>query len=151
MLWEPHAFSYWHETPLGKSRMALQIYLQALWRTWHKTSPQQIQECSGVLSVLLQEKKKEGFKDKDAQTSYDRTSWKTPHTERWDSSEVRNLTPVYPGVPEASFHHQKGSCTGKGNLWRAESQWPHRQHRPSLCTSNSKRKGNKICWIRCKG
>ena len=33
--------------------MALQIYLQALWRTWHKTSPQQIQECGGVLSLSL--------------------------------------------------------------------------------------------------
>ncbi len=54
--------------------MALQIYLQALWGAWHKTSPQQIQECSGVLSVLLQEKKKEGFKDKDAQASYDQAS-----------------------------------------------------------------------------
>ncbi len=32
--------------------------------TWHKTSLQQIQECSGVLSVLLQEKrKKEGFEE----------------------------------------------------------------------------------------
>ena len=42
--------------------------------TRHKTSPQQIQECGGVLSFLLQEKKKEGFKDKNAQASYDQTS-----------------------------------------------------------------------------
>ena len=28
---------------------------------WHKTSSQQIQECGGVLSVLLQEKEKEMF------------------------------------------------------------------------------------------
>ena len=53
---------------------SIQIYLQALWGAWHKTSPQQIQECSGVLSVLLQEKKKESFKDKNAQASYDQTS-----------------------------------------------------------------------------
>ena len=71
---ELHAFSYGHETPLGKHRMALQIYLQALCGAWHKTSPQQIQECSGVLPVLLQAKKKEGFKDKNAQASYDQAS-----------------------------------------------------------------------------
>ena len=38
------------------------------------THLQQIQECSGVLSVLLQEKKKEGFEDKNAQASYDQAS-----------------------------------------------------------------------------
>ena len=42
--------------------------------TRHKTSPQQIQECGGVLSFLLQEKKKKGFKNTDAQASYDQTS-----------------------------------------------------------------------------
>ena len=63
-----------YETPLGKPRMALQAYLQALLGTRHKTSPQQIQECGGVLSFLLQEKKKEGFKNTDAQASYDQTS-----------------------------------------------------------------------------
>ena len=52
----------------------LQIYLQALCGAWHKTSPQQIQECSGLLSVLPQEKKKEGFEDKNAQASYDQAS-----------------------------------------------------------------------------
>ena len=51
--------------------MALQAYLSALREAWHKTSPQQIQECGGGLSVLLQEKKEEGFKDKDAQAPYD--------------------------------------------------------------------------------
>ena len=61
-------------TPLGKPRMALQVYLQALLGTRHKTSPQQIQECGGVLSFLLQEKKKKGFKNTDAQASYDQTS-----------------------------------------------------------------------------
>ena len=25
-------------------------------------------------------------------------------------------TPIYKGLSEASFHHQKGSCTGKGNV-----------------------------------
>ena len=30
MLWEPHAFSYGYETPLGKHRMALQPYMPAL-------------------------------------------------------------------------------------------------------------------------
>ncbi len=32
----------------------------------HKASAQQIQECGGILSVLLQEKKEESFKDKNA-------------------------------------------------------------------------------------
>ncbi len=32
-----------------------------MWGAWHKTSPQQIQECGRVLSVLLQEKEKEMF------------------------------------------------------------------------------------------
>ena len=32
-----------------------------MWGAWHKTSSQQIQECGGVLSVLLQEKEKEMF------------------------------------------------------------------------------------------
>ena len=53
--------------------MTLQAYLQALLGTRHKTSPQQIQECGGVLSFLLQEKKKEGFKNTDAQAPYDQT------------------------------------------------------------------------------
>ena len=35
-----------------------------MWGAWHKTSPQQIQECGGVLSVLLQEKEKEMFAGK---------------------------------------------------------------------------------------
>ena len=73
----PHAFPDRNEAPLGKSRMALLIYQQALRGTWHKTPPQQIQECVRILSILLQEKKKEGFKDKNAQTSYD-----SPHTKR---------------------------------------------------------------------
>ena len=53
-----------HETPLGKPRMALQAYMPALQGTGHKASAQQIQECGGILSVLLQEKKEESFKDK---------------------------------------------------------------------------------------
>ena len=57
-----------------KPRMALQANLPALWRARHKTSPQQVQECGGILSVLLQEKEKEGFKDKNAQAPYDQTS-----------------------------------------------------------------------------
>ena len=35
-----------------------------MWGAWHKTSPQQIQEGGGVLSVLLQEKEKEMFAGK---------------------------------------------------------------------------------------
>ena len=35
-----------------------------MWGAWHKTSSQQIQECGGVLSVLLKEKKKEMFAGK---------------------------------------------------------------------------------------
>ena len=35
-----------------------------MWGAWHKTSQQQIQECGGVLSVLLQEKEKEMFAGK---------------------------------------------------------------------------------------
>ncbi len=42
--------------------------------SWHKASAQQIQECGGVLSVLLQEKKEESFEDKNAQASYDQAS-----------------------------------------------------------------------------
>lgn len=60
------AFSYGHETPLGKHRMALQAYMPALQGSGHKVSAQQIQECGGILSVLLQEKKEESFKDKNA-------------------------------------------------------------------------------------
>ena len=52
----------------------LQTYLSALRGTWHKASAQQICGCGRVLSFLLQEKKKEGFKDKDAQAPYDQTS-----------------------------------------------------------------------------
>ena len=33
-----------------------------------------------ILSVLLQEKKEEGLKDKDAETSHDQTPGKTHHT-----------------------------------------------------------------------
>ena len=54
------------ETPLGKPRMALQAYMPALQGVGHKASAQQIQECGGILSVLLQEKKEESFKDKNA-------------------------------------------------------------------------------------
>ena len=55
-------FFYGHETPLGK-RMALQAYMHpALQGAGHKASAQQIQECGGILSVLLQEKKEESFK-----------------------------------------------------------------------------------------
>ena len=59
---------------LWESLEWLYKYLQALLGTRHKTSPQQIQECGGVLSFLLQEKKKKGFKNTDAQASYDQTS-----------------------------------------------------------------------------
>ena len=65
------AFSYGYETPLGKPGMA-QAYLPSLQEFGHKASAQQVCGCGGVLSVLLQEKKEEDFKDKDAQTSYDR-------------------------------------------------------------------------------
>ena len=47
--------------------MALQAYMPALQGSGHKASAQQIQECGGILSVLLQEKKEESFKDKNAQ------------------------------------------------------------------------------------
>ena len=151
MLWEPPAFSNGHETALGKYRMALQTYLRPLQGTRYKASAQQICGCVRVLSFLLQEKKKEAFKDKNAQAAYDQTPWKAPHTEGWDSSGVRGITPIYKGLSEASFHHQKGSCTGKGNVWRSESQWPHRQHRPSLYTSHRKRQGNQVRRVRRKG
>lgn len=52
--------------------MALQAYLPALQGFGHQASAQQICGCRGILSVLLQEKKKEGFKDKDAQAPYDK-------------------------------------------------------------------------------
>ena len=58
--------SYELQTPLGKPRMALQAYMPALQGAGHKASAQQIQECGGILSVLLQEKKEESFKDKNA-------------------------------------------------------------------------------------
>ena len=45
---------------------ALQAYMPALQGAGHKASSQQIQECGGILSVLLQEKKEESFKDKNA-------------------------------------------------------------------------------------
>ncbi|MBV3478984.1 hypothetical protein KSX40_20440 [Phocaeicola vulgatus] len=51
---------------MGKPRMALQAYMPALQGAGHKASAQQIQECGGILSVLLQEKKEESFKDKNA-------------------------------------------------------------------------------------
>ena len=41
--------------------------MPALQGAGHKASSQQIQECGGILSVLLQEKKEESFKDKNAQ------------------------------------------------------------------------------------
>ena len=46
--------------------MTQQPYMPALHGSGHKTSAQQIQECGGILSVLLQEKKEENFKDKNA-------------------------------------------------------------------------------------
>ena len=70
---EPYAFSYGYETPLGKSGMALQANLPSLQRFGYKASAQQVCGCGEVLSVLLQEEKEEGFKDKDAQASYDQT------------------------------------------------------------------------------
>ena len=45
---------------------ALQAYMPALQGAGHKASAQQIQECGGILSVLLQEKKEESFKGKNA-------------------------------------------------------------------------------------
>ena len=39
-------------------------YMPALQGAVHKASAQQTQECGGILSVLLQEKKEESFKDK---------------------------------------------------------------------------------------
>jgi hypothetical protein len=42
--------------------MALQAYMPALQGAGHKVSAQQIQECGGILSVLLQEKKEESFR-----------------------------------------------------------------------------------------
>ena len=66
-------FSYGYETPLGKSGMALQANLPSLQRFGYKASAQQVCGCGEVLSVLLQEEKEEGFKDKDAQASYDQT------------------------------------------------------------------------------
>ena len=47
-------------------RQAIQAYMPALQGAGHKASAQQIQECGGILSVLLQEKKEESFKDKNA-------------------------------------------------------------------------------------
>ncbi len=45
----------------------------SLQRFGYKASAQQVCGCGEVLSVLLQEEKEEGFKDKDAQASYDQT------------------------------------------------------------------------------
>ena len=53
--------------------MALQAYLSPLQGFGYKASAQQVYGCGGVLPVLLQEKKEEGFKDKDAQAPYDQT------------------------------------------------------------------------------
>ena len=50
----------------GKPRMALQAYMPALQGAGHKASELQIQECGGILSVRLEEKKEESFKDKNA-------------------------------------------------------------------------------------
>ena len=47
--------------------MALQANLPSLQRFGYKASAQQVCGCGEVLSVLLQEEKEEGFKDKDAQ------------------------------------------------------------------------------------
>ena len=53
--------------PLWESlEWLLQAYMPALQGAGHKASAQQIQECGGILSVLLQEKKEESFKDKNA-------------------------------------------------------------------------------------
>ena len=52
--------------PITNFKMALQAYMPALQGAGHKASAQQIQECDGILSVLLQEKKEESFKDKNA-------------------------------------------------------------------------------------
>ena len=64
-----YTFSCECETPLEKPGMALQAYLPLLQRFGYKASAQQICGCGGVLSVLVQEKKEKGFKDKDAQAS----------------------------------------------------------------------------------
>ena len=53
LLWESLEWLYRHILP-------------ALQGAGHKASAQQIQECGGILSVLLQEKKEESFKDKNA-------------------------------------------------------------------------------------
>ena len=60
--YESHMVSaYGHETPWGKPRMAQVIYAHC--RELAAGVQQQIQECGGIPSVLLQEKK-ERVKDK---------------------------------------------------------------------------------------
>ena len=50
----------------GKSAFIAEIWV-------YRRPAQQVCGCGEVLSVLLQEEKEEGFKDKDAQASYDQT------------------------------------------------------------------------------
>ena len=76
--------------------------------------------------------------------------WKTRHITGWHSQRIRLFTQIYTGLSETAFHNQKGSCIGKGDVWRQEGQWPYCQYWPSLRTPYRKGQGDKICRIRCK-
>ena len=74
--------------------MASQAYLPVLQGARHKTSAQQICGCGSVLSVLQQEKKKEGFKNKDAQAPLEKLLIQRDEIHREYGASLR-YTPDY--------------------------------------------------------
>lgn len=58
-------------------------------------------------------RKKESFKTRVFKRRMIRFLEKTPHTAGQNSQGIRNLTPIYPGLPEAYFHPQRGFCLGQ--------------------------------------
>ena len=64
--YKPHAFSYGHETPLESLRMALQAYMPALQGLGIRRPRNKYRNVAESYLSLLQEKKEESFKDKNA-------------------------------------------------------------------------------------
>ena len=64
--------------------MALQAYMPALQGAGHKASAQQIQECGGILSVLLQEKERGELQGQNAKRRMIKLLGKAPQSKGWD-------------------------------------------------------------------
>ena len=90
----PHAmcvFLFIHETPLGKPRMALSIYICRHCELG--IVHQQIQECGGILSVLLQEKKRGDFQGQEC------LSRRIKLLEKLLSQRMGSITVLYSDIP----------------------------------------------------